>query len=397
MTAILKATNLETGSIKEFTCNDTQCLENSPLDLEINIENLAEFKKYVSSHAGPYAVEISDNVTRIGDKAFKGYRNIVSIKAGNHVTHIGQEAFSDSRRLSTVMVPSIVKSIGDWAFSGCRSLNSIYFCNGLTDIGKSVFFMARNLSEVNIPATVRTISEDCFTKCSSLNQISVSDPNLPIFNIKDAKSQEIVKVSLFEFVFNRHQPLLILQTLKKYGSKIDYSQIKDNFERVSFLMRKSFKSAILEQIKKEKPLDQKFILKNLIKEPPFLQILLTSENKDLVYYVLFTLSKNLHSIDVSDSKLNEVQEISSIPAQTLKDKSLFYKLINHLCENEKAYKEFQKAAKNNSSYLQEHLKENLGYKDLNVFNHQSSNRIILSFLTYEERSEIRQLSKSCSK
>ncbi len=146
------------------------------------------------------SIEISSNVTSIGECAFLGCSSLISvifeensqlinietatfykcsslasIEIPSSVTNIGENAFFECRSLSDIVIPSSVTSIGDGAFYGCSSLTSIVIPSSVTSIGDSVFSGCSNLTSIEIPIGVTSIGAEAFYNCSNL--ISIEMPN----------------------------------------------------------------------------------------------------------------------------------------------------------------------------------------------------------------------------
>lgn len=115
---------------------------------------------------------------------------------------IGSGAFINHQGLTSLELPSSVKSIGSGAFKNCQNLESITFVGGdaqITTIGAGAFaecglksFDVPNnvqtisreafrhcdvLEVVNLPATARDISPEAFKSCASLTAINVDKAN----------------------------------------------------------------------------------------------------------------------------------------------------------------------------------------------------------------------------
>ncbi len=136
------------------------------------------------------SVTVEDDVTSIGDYAFKYCSNLTSVAVPGSVTSIGNSAFEDCSNLTSVTIPDNVTSIGDRAFYRCSSLTNVTIGNGVTSIGYAAFYDCSNLASVTIGSGVRYINtydteeciEECiyvgmFAGCSSLTNIEVAADN----------------------------------------------------------------------------------------------------------------------------------------------------------------------------------------------------------------------------
>ena len=68
---------------------------------------------------------IPDDVTYIGDYAFRGCTSITSVTMGEHVTKIGTSAFYGCKNCTSITIGENVTSIGSWAFYGCSAMTSL--------------------------------------------------------------------------------------------------------------------------------------------------------------------------------------------------------------------------------------------------------------------------------
>lgn len=152
-------------------------------------------------------VTMGNGITQIGDVAFFGCTNLVSVMLPESVTNVGAYAFSGCSRLTNVTVPNSVTFIGVLAFSGCSSLatltvdpqnqsyssrggvlfdknqTTLLECSGetglytvptsVTSIGDVAFFGCSGLTSVIIPNSVTSIGRSAFVGCSSLTNVSI--------------------------------------------------------------------------------------------------------------------------------------------------------------------------------------------------------------------------------
>lgn len=109
-------------------------------------------------NAAKYII-IELGVTRIGDMAFGGNTNLISVSIPNSVTSIGYSSFFGCSRLSLLTIPNSVTSIGINAFGGCSGLSSVIIPNSVTTIGDYAFDA---LVSVTIGKNVQSIGKSAF-------------------------------------------------------------------------------------------------------------------------------------------------------------------------------------------------------------------------------------------
>jgi hypothetical protein len=107
---------------------------------------------YPRSKQGAY--NIPNGVVNIGDKKF------------------GTAAFSASNKLTSVTIPSSVKSIVNGAFKQCTGLTSVTIGNGVASIGQSAFQGCTGLTSVTIGSNVAVIEEWAFALCPNLTTVT---------------------------------------------------------------------------------------------------------------------------------------------------------------------------------------------------------------------------------
>ncbi len=107
-------------------------------------------------------------VTSIGQYAFAGLTNLMSINIGDNVTTIGQNAFVGCSNLATVTNGDNVTTIGQLAFWQCSNLSSINIGANVTTIGIGAFNSCSSLSTFTVPASVTSIGERAFYDCTGL-------------------------------------------------------------------------------------------------------------------------------------------------------------------------------------------------------------------------------------
>lgn len=70
---------------------------------------------------------VPEEVTAIGDGAFKKNKTLISITLPEHIRTIGHYAFFGCRNLTSIELPEEVVSIGDYAFKGLNAYLHLIF------------------------------------------------------------------------------------------------------------------------------------------------------------------------------------------------------------------------------------------------------------------------------
>lgn len=99
---------------------------------------------------------------------------IPSKVSGTTVTEIGAEAFWQNKTMTSVTIPSGVKTISYAAFNECTSLKKVVIPSTVTKIDDAAFWYCTSLKKAVIPASVTVIGKDAFKGCNSLTAYVVS-------------------------------------------------------------------------------------------------------------------------------------------------------------------------------------------------------------------------------
>ena len=123
---------------------------------------------------GDATVEVTKNTgitgtLKIPDTVYDGDKNKYT------VTAIGYEALCKTNAtgndISTLELPTTLKTIGNGAFLGNNSLQNFSFPDGLTSIGNYAFGSIWGVTEIEIPASVTHIGGGAFQWCGNVEKI----------------------------------------------------------------------------------------------------------------------------------------------------------------------------------------------------------------------------------
>lgn len=134
---------------------------------------------------GLTSVEIPSSVKTIGDSSFESCINLIDINVNDEnasFCSINGILYSKDASLliqcgggknGDISLPNSVTTIGEYAFSGCSRLTSVAISNSVTTIGEYAFSSCNSLTSVTIPSSVTTIGKGAFSGCSSLTSVEI--------------------------------------------------------------------------------------------------------------------------------------------------------------------------------------------------------------------------------
>lgn len=135
----------------------------------------------VSLPYAEYTFRDNDNITSVilntpnlYYRCFYSCNNLESVSLPEGLTTIPKESFS-STKISSIVIPSTVKTIDENAFNGCNELTSITIPQSVTSINKNAFLSCSKLSQVTISEGCTTIGSGAFGTCPSLTSIVIPD------------------------------------------------------------------------------------------------------------------------------------------------------------------------------------------------------------------------------
>ena len=116
---------------------------------------------------------IPDTVTNLGDDAFKGCKDILSISIPESVLYIGSGAFYGCASLRSVKIPSMIEHILPSTFYNCSSITNLPLPDGLLSIGDNAFNGCLGLTDVTIPVNVTSIGSHAYYRCNNLHMMKI--------------------------------------------------------------------------------------------------------------------------------------------------------------------------------------------------------------------------------
>ncbi|MBQ7005055.1 MAG: leucine-rich repeat domain-containing protein [Clostridia bacterium] len=122
-------------------------------------------------------VYIPDSVTQLSLGVFSACSELVSVRLPDGISYIDQCTFLNCAKLTNVNIPYSVECIGVSAFCGCESLKEIDIHSNITSIRDGAFG-GSGISTITIDKNVEFIGSGAFGDCQSLIAIFADSDNL---------------------------------------------------------------------------------------------------------------------------------------------------------------------------------------------------------------------------
>lgn len=108
---------------------------------------------------------------RAANTSISGNIEIPQTYNGKPVVVIQNSAFKDCSNVTSVLIPSSIKSIGINAFENCSNITETTISEGVTLIGNNTFLGCVKLASVILPTSLENIGANAFAGCTSLTSI----------------------------------------------------------------------------------------------------------------------------------------------------------------------------------------------------------------------------------
>ena len=138
------------------------------MDYEINL--------FARSHVEE--ITFGDYVTEIQKHELLGCKSLKKVNLSKNITSIGDIAFDGCELLSEIEIPDGVEEIGRRAFNDCFVMPDQKLPSKLRTIGQEAFRNCVALTSVTIPASVQSIGANAFNWCIGVTSLKLEDsPN----------------------------------------------------------------------------------------------------------------------------------------------------------------------------------------------------------------------------
>lgn len=149
-------------------------------------EGVTSFESICQQCSNMTSISLPSSLKTIPYRAFSGCTKLEKILIPDNVTSIGSAAFSNCVSLKSVNIPQGITVIKNNTFENCKSLTSIILPSKIESIWSYAFSGCEKLTSINLPKTLNEIGEYAFRNCTALKEINLPDTieclNSGIFN-----------------------------------------------------------------------------------------------------------------------------------------------------------------------------------------------------------------------
>jgi len=167
-------------------------------------------------------VEISNNVTKIGNYAFNGCKNIKSIIIPDSVVQMGYQIFGDCTNLESITLPFLGHDVnpdygtefryifGRDSQSLPASLKNVTLTKG-TIIKRGSFENCIYLEKILLPDTIELIENNAFAGCTSLKNINIPNniKEISKYSFENCNNLQFNKFDNINYLGNANNPYLV--------------------------------------------------------------------------------------------------------------------------------------------------------------------------------------------
>ena len=106
-------------------------------------------------------IQLNEGLTSIGDYAFSNIGYLREMELPDSLLTLGKAAFS-STSLESMTIPSKVTVIPDSLFKECFGLETVILPEGITEIGEWAFYGPQEMTSIQLPSILKTIGAHAF-------------------------------------------------------------------------------------------------------------------------------------------------------------------------------------------------------------------------------------------
>lgn len=126
---------------------------------------------WYSQKSRPLTVTVGEGITHVGSYAFADFLTLTTINLPSTLKTVGDRAFYHCIKLTSLDFPRSVESIGEYTLSECYALLSVTLPKKLPKIPDGTFRLSNYLNTVVMPEDCEEIGVQAFLSCAYLKTI----------------------------------------------------------------------------------------------------------------------------------------------------------------------------------------------------------------------------------
>ena len=122
-----------------------------------------------------HTIRLPESLEEIETEAFRGCNNLEEMYIPANTIRVGESAFRDCVNMKKLTVDNDCIKIGERAFENCATLESVILPDGLTELYGGVFNSCKSLKSVELPSCLTIIGENAFSDCVGLEKVVIPE------------------------------------------------------------------------------------------------------------------------------------------------------------------------------------------------------------------------------
>ncbi|MBQ9348401.1 MAG: leucine-rich repeat domain-containing protein [Oscillibacter sp.] len=116
---------------------------------------------------------VDDGISNVGDYAFQGFANLISVDLSADVKTIGASAFADCTGLETLELAAGLETVQQMAFKGCTGLTSVSLGPKMGMVGANAFQDCEKLESITLNGGLARLDATMLSGCAALKNVTL--------------------------------------------------------------------------------------------------------------------------------------------------------------------------------------------------------------------------------
>ena len=145
---------------------------------------------------GSSAFGSCDNLERVDVESINQWMNIDFAGASASPLYNGANLYINNQLLTVLQFNEGITTVKDYLFYGCTSLTKVVIPEGVTSIGVGAFRECTNLVDIQLPSTVISLGDSAFNGCSIITSITLPNSVTSLGNYVFASCSKLTTITI---------------------------------------------------------------------------------------------------------------------------------------------------------------------------------------------------------